>query len=429
MGSALETFAGLLDRSVAEIAALAADARTADLSRISSLANIWDNNTFPLVSAACAPRLARTGRARAGLEWMAGLGAARRELVTGLDPALDAVLPPASPVSAVHRDYQGRVRPGSFPVTAETAAGLEADYGLSAASLRSLAVWPTRAGLCASLTLAAPRLFMPGAGRVIRDGSRKPWPPALLVFTFTDVRELAFDSGDRAGAAITCAAGVTAAIGRTGRLRAASAAVHPDDPCWHESASGRAADTVTPRERPTWPEPVPASGLTGQERAAAGALHALMLRIRLVGYHPVLSGRIPVRKLCEAAEGAGTAILRSGDRREPARRKAFGDLERRWRHLPSDAPPAPVPAAPAVLRYARYSEPHHDYDKDQPGQATLVAATPDTGPAAPWQLASEQITHPTRFRITGTAFDVVSDVHRDGGHLSLGDCLVIQRER
>ena len=84
--SPLETFAGMLDRSVQEIAALAADARTVDLSRISRIADIWDNNTFPLVSAACAPRLLRTGRARAGLGWMAGLGAARRELTAGLDP-------------------------------------------------------------------------------------------------------------------------------------------------------------------------------------------------------------------------------------------------------------------------------------------------------------------------------------------------------
>lgn len=430
MRSPLETFAGLLDRSVQEIAALAADARTADLSRISRIADIWDNNTFPLVSVACASRMVRTGRARAGLRWMADLGAARRELMTELDPALDSVLPVVRPEPAAHRDYLGRVCPGSFPVTAQIVAGLEDDYDLSAASLRSLAVRPSPAGLCAHLTLAAPRRFAPGTGRVAPDGSRKPWPPALLAFTFTDVGELAFDVGDRTGATLTFTAdGASLAIGQGGGLRAASATVYPDDPCWHESAAGRAADEATVSEREKRRKPVPTSALTGQEEAAARVLHHLMLRIRLVGYYPELAGGIPMRELCEGTADAGTAILRAGSRPGPTRRRAFADLERRWRHLPPDATPAPVPAAPASLRYARYSEPHHDYDNERPGQAVLVTATPDTDPAAPWRLASEEIAQPTGFRITRTAFDGVSGVHRDGGRLALGDSLVIQRER
>jgi hypothetical protein len=114
--SPLETFADLLDRSVQGITALTADARTIDLFRISRIADIWDNNTFPLVSAACAPRLARTGQARAGLRWMADLGAARRELMIDLNPALDTMLPAARPAPAAYRDYRSVVRPGSFPV-------------------------------------------------------------------------------------------------------------------------------------------------------------------------------------------------------------------------------------------------------------------------------------------------------------------------
>lgn len=55
MNSPLEAFAGLLDRSVREIATLASDARTFDATRIGRLADIWDNNTVPLVGAACAP--------------------------------------------------------------------------------------------------------------------------------------------------------------------------------------------------------------------------------------------------------------------------------------------------------------------------------------------------------------------------------------
>ena len=430
MDSALETFAGLLDRSVLEIAALAADARAVDISRISRIASIWDNNTFPLMSAACAPRLLRTRRARAGLRWMADWGAARRELMVDLDPALDTVLPAARPGPAAYRDYRDQVRPGSFAVTTQIVAGLETDYDLSIASLRSLIVQAAHTGLYANLTLAAPRQFMPSTGRMARDGTVKPWPPALLAFTFSDVSEMTFDADDRTGVAITSTAtGTSLAIGHSGHLRATSATMRPDDPCWHESTAGHKADTVTPHERGTRPKPAPTSALTEQERAAARALVNVMLRIRLVGYYPKLAGRIPVRELCEATAGAGTAILWAGTRRGPARHTAFADLEQRWRHLPPDATPAPIPAAPASLRYACYSDPHHDYDNDRPSQAILAAATPDTDPAAPWRLASEEIVQPARFRITDASFDGVADVRRDSDQLALGDSLVIQWKR
>ena len=75
-----------------------------------------------------------------------------------------------------------------------------------------------------------------------RDGTRGPWPPTLPAFTFTDAGELAIDAGDRTGAALASAsAGTSLAIGRGGHLRAATAAVPPDNPCWHESAAGRYA--------------------------------------------------------------------------------------------------------------------------------------------------------------------------------------------
>ncbi|MDG4824716.1 hypothetical protein O7635_22930 [Asanoa sp. WMMD1127] len=65
MRSPLETFAGLLDRSVHEIAAMAADARGFEVGRVGLIADIWDNNTLPLVGAAVAPRPLRARRARA----------------------------------------------------------------------------------------------------------------------------------------------------------------------------------------------------------------------------------------------------------------------------------------------------------------------------------------------------------------------------
>ena len=161
-----------------------------------------------------------------------------------------------------------------------------------------------------------------------------------MAFTFTDVSELAFDADDRTGAAITStAAGTRLVIGQSGQLRAASATVHPDDPCWHESTAGRAADTVTPYERGAPSKPVSASTLTGQERDAARALFYVMLRIRLVGYHPQLASGIPVRELCAATAGAGTAILRAGASSGSARRTAFAELQQRWRHLPPNTKP------------------------------------------------------------------------------------------
>lgn len=430
MSSSLEAFAGLLDRSVQEIASLSTDARAVDLRRISRIADIWDNNTFPLVRVACAPRSVRAEWAQAGLLWMADLGAARRQLLVELDPALDAVLPAARPEPPAYRDYRGHVRPGSVPMAAQIVSGLEADYDLSAASLRSLEVRPTTVGLCARLKLAAPRRFVPSTERVARDGTREPWPPALLAFTFTNVSEVTFDADDRTGAAIASTAlGVSLAIGGGGHLRAASATVWPDDPCWHESAAGRAADAVTPHDREVWPELVSTSTLAGQERAAAQALHYVMLRIRMAGYHPKLAGRIPVRELCDATAGAGTAILRAGARRGPVRRFAFAHLAQQWEHVPLDASPAPVPGGRLSLRYVRYTEPHRAFDIDRPGEAVLAAATPDTDPAAPWRLASEEIKEPARFRITAAAFDGISDFRRDGGQLTFGDSLVIHQQR
>jgi hypothetical protein len=48
VNSPLETFAGLLDRSVQEIATLAADARTFDASRIGRIADIYGTTTHSL---------------------------------------------------------------------------------------------------------------------------------------------------------------------------------------------------------------------------------------------------------------------------------------------------------------------------------------------------------------------------------------------
>jgi hypothetical protein len=125
-----------------------------------------------------------------------------------------------------------------------------------------------------------PPSLIPGTGRAARDGSRKPWPAAPLRFTFDGVTDLRFDADDRHGMTVTCGDDdLVVSIGHEGFLRATSAWIRPDDPRWHESAAGRAADAVTPYARPRRQQPVRTSSLTVQERAAARALVDLMLHI------------------------------------------------------------------------------------------------------------------------------------------------------
>ena len=50
--SAMPMFAALLDRSVARIGESAADGRRFDRQAIAEIADVWDNNTFPLFSTA-----------------------------------------------------------------------------------------------------------------------------------------------------------------------------------------------------------------------------------------------------------------------------------------------------------------------------------------------------------------------------------------
>ena len=423
----LEIFAGLLDRSVEEIDALAADARVFEASRIGALADIWDNNTFPLVTAACAPRLTRSGRARVGLLWMADLGAARRALMVSLDPALDRELPPAVPERLVHRDYQARVHPGSFPMTAAIVAGLATDYDLDDANVRSITARPADAGLRVDVTLAAPRRFTPSTGRVARDGSRKPWPAAPPRFTFLGVTDLRFYAAERHGVTITSAdTGFDVAIGEHGTIRTTGASVWPDDPRWFESAAGRAAEAATPYAGPDRRQPVPTSSLTSQQQTAARALSDAMLQIRLVMYYPEFAATIPIRQLCRVVARAGSAILAAGARRGSGREEAFAAFGQRWRTTPPKLPAVPIPSGPAVLRYLRYDEPHEDYDVQHQGAAVLVAAVPDTDPTAPWRLASEKPTQSTNFHVLTDAFNGVRDIHRDAGTLTMNDVLTVQ---
>lgn len=429
--SPLDVFAGLLDRSVEEIAALAADGRTFDILRIAAIADIWDNNTFPLVRAATAGRGWRAWRARSGLRWMADLGSARRALMVDLDPALDRRLPAPAQEDRVYRDYLGRVRPGVFPITAQVLQELAADYDLAHASVRRLAVAPGRSGLQVRVTVAAPRRFTPGSGRVAPDGSHLPWPAAPLHFTFDNLTRLRFDADDRIGVSLLCGdADLAMTIGQAGALQGRSGSVWPEDPCWHESAAGRSADTVTPPRRRVRRRPARTPPLGPQEQAAARALRQLMWHVRMVR-HPELAPTIPVRELCRAATGSGSAITAAASLRGPSRQQAFTDLAGGWRDIPERAAPTTILSGPATLRYLGFDAPHQDDDRPHEGSAITVAAVPNTDPAQPWRLAGERFTEPTAVRLDLTAFDGVHQAHReaDSDSLTLGEVVAINALR
>ncbi|GAB3155492.1 hypothetical protein [Microbispora hainanensis] len=96
-GTALPALGSLLDRSLVQIAE-ASDARTYDRRTINEVADVWDNNTFPLFHAATArTSIGRERRARAALIWMADFGPERRSRM--VEQAAAAGHRPADPAS------------------------------------------------------------------------------------------------------------------------------------------------------------------------------------------------------------------------------------------------------------------------------------------------------------------------------------------
>jgi hypothetical protein len=189
--------AGLLDRSIARIADLAADGRFFDRQEVVRIADVWDNNTFPLFGAAVArPGWVRERRARAALRWMAAAGADRRAWMVEQAGALAAVL--GQPVAdAVHyRDYRGLVHSGRLPLTAATVASIAVDYDLGQAVVRTVRVERAGPALAGFVALMAPRRFP------APDEARE----AVLHLDLGGVSAVEFDSDDASGAALTVVA-------------------------------------------------------------------------------------------------------------------------------------------------------------------------------------------------------------------------------
>ncbi|TLP52404.1 hypothetical protein [Microbispora triticiradicis] len=217
-GTALGALGSLLDASLLRIAEASADARTYDRRAIYEIADVWDNNTFPLFHAATArTSIGRERRARAALAWMADFGLERRswmvEQAEAAGRPLEQLLPPPVAEPAHKRNHRGPVTPRYVPLTAEAALGLSTDYDLAAARVRTLLLERAGTRLTGFLVLAAPRRY---------DGGPQAVELPELHLRLEDVTDVGFDSGDRMGAALQCGAEeIVLRIGANGRLDAA----------------------------------------------------------------------------------------------------------------------------------------------------------------------------------------------------------------
>ncbi|MFF4125732.1 hypothetical protein ACFYYP_19595 [Microbispora rosea] len=455
-GTALGALGSLLDRSLVQIAEASADARTYDRRTINEVADVWDNNTFPLFDAATARiSVGRERRARAALAWMAELGSERRrwmvEQAEAAGHPLERLLSPPVARPLRTRDYRGHVTLPFMPLTADAALELATDYDLAAAEVRSLLIERVGTRLTGSLVLVAPRRY---------DGGAQAEDPPELHLRLEDVTDVRFDSDDRRGAVLRCRAAETVIeVGAGGRLRATSGTVYLDDPAWRLSTAGRAADQRTPprekrpRRTPERRRPRP----EGAALVAARLVHIVMLEIRVAGYATHYADRIPVRLLAGALVGAGTDILAAGALRGGRRERAFRDLVETWienggpalapwftdelRQVASSellpdttrgwieevtAQRAALPylgteqdldpPLEAELRLAEYTAAHTRNRTPRDSSAVVVLAHPPTGQGSPsrcWRLRVLDVDDVSRFRLRSDAFGGSHELRTD----------------
>ncbi|WP_055481354.1 hypothetical protein [Sphaerimonospora mesophila] len=442
--AALDALGSLLDRSLVQITAASADARTYDRRTIYKVADVWDNNTFPLFHATTAPiSIARERRARAALAWMARFGPERRnwmiEQAEAAGRPLERLLPPPVAEPMRSRDYRGLVTPPFMPLTAEAALELGTDYDLATTEISALHLERGGTRLIGSVVLAAPRRYEAGVW-----ADQPPW----LHLSLEDVTDVRFDSGDLTGVTLDHeTGGIVIGLGAGGRLRATGGTVYVSDQAWHLSTAGRAADQRTPprdqqsRRSPERRRPLP----EGAALVAATIVHSMMLQIRMVRYAEE-AARVPVRLLARTIAGAGTDIIAAGALRGDRREMAFRDLVETWitRGGPALSPwfadrladskplpdttgkwidgltaagaalpefvPAPAPPLPAKaeLRLAEYTAARLPYRGPQDPSALVLLAHPageQDPPDRPWRLRALKVDGVSRFRLRTDAFD------------------------
>ena len=442
---AAAAFGALLDRSMVQIEAVAADGRKFDREAVRWISDVWDNNTFALFGVAVArTRGGRERRARAALTWMAGFGAERRAwMVRSAGLTGHRLEPLPTPEAVPGRDYRGVVRPRRVPLTADLEAGLAADYDLTGAQVRTFQVERAGDRLVGFVEVVAGRRFPVGSDDV---------DPAELEMWLDDVTEARFDSGDRSPVTV-CAGpdGIVVGFG-DGLIGAKSGSVYCDDSYWHLSGAGLTADRRTPPngEHPACPAPLRRpEPLDGAALAAAMLLRGIMWEFRMVRYVGEV-GAVPIAPLCQVFAGAGTQILAAGrrsgaERREEAFRRLVEEwLDRagpalqhwlwRWLGGPADDPhigestrswlaalaqqrprssrqggesSLELPSQ-AELRLASYTAAHTRFGQEREASSVLNLAVPlhaEAAPDEPWKLRTLKIGNTGRFRLDTTAFD------------------------
>ncbi|WP_427885053.1 hypothetical protein ACQHIV_23005 [Kribbella sp. GL6] len=281
------------------------------------MSDVWDNNTRPFVGAAVARGVRRTELSESGIRWMADLGAERRHWV--LEQAAAAgcqlTLPASSAPGGVFRDYAGLVRPAQVPLTPAVAEQISGDYDLASAQIQGLLVERSAGRLAGALAVSVDRRFE------IDDGEAGA---AALDLRFEGIDELRFDLGDSVGIAF----GDALTVGETGVLRADRARAWIDDSWWHLSSAGKAADAQVPVARPARPPDPDVGPIRGTAALAAVVLQRAMLEIRMVRY-PSYADVIPVHRIAQAFQGAGSAVLAAGSLRW-RREAAFRRLIEHW---------------------------------------------------------------------------------------------------
>ncbi|MBW6435789.1 hypothetical protein KZ829_18770 [Actinoplanes hulinensis] len=350
--SAWEMLTGLMDAAVADIARIAADGRHFDRQRIVQLADIWDNNTSNVFGVArIRPRWLRERSARKALRWMADMGEARRAwMISHGGEPMRRLLDGIGPDPLYSRDYADRVVPSRLPLAA---AGLDADYDLDAAVVRSFALERRGREVGGHLTLLTPRRYADGV--------------AELTVHLDGVRAARLTSTDSGGLGI--AGDAELRVGKAGLVCATAATVTLDDRMWHRSRAGRTADALIPRRDPrSRRAPLVLLPVGEAAWAAARRFHDVMLQIRQVR-HAEGVGRVPLAGLCAAVSGAGSRVRAAAEMPRSRQEQAYREMTERWRvparvgesagGLPGDAwlTLASYRAGEVVTNFAR---PHED---------------------------------------------------------------------
>lgn len=407
--SAASMFAALLDRSVARIGELAADGRFFDRRQVVETSDVWDNNTFPFFDVAWSPPRRREQRARDALRWMADLGPGRRAWMS--DIVGERILGPA-PVQPKHyRDHLGHVRPATEPLAGP------GDYALDRATLRSFLIERAGTRLGGHVTLTAPRRFDVPAGR----------PEATVTLHLADIQQARLDSADTGGAALD---GATIRVGAYGLLTGSGGTISVDDPCWHLSPAGRAADAITPAERPPRvDDPERRARLSAGAVDAALVLKFAMMLVRSVRYAKQV-GRVPLGEISAALAGAGDAVLSAAARPWGRRDRALRRLAEGW----LEASPYLTHELRRLMRDNAWLNAMPDRDRPAPparpdrGQLTLATfrdggALVNLAAAGTWELSATELPGAGRMTLDAAAFAAPQVVTSEP--FALGDVVTV----